>query len=72
MVFLSKNNILWYIKNKSLRFKLDGGGLGELIIASLFDPTWLILAIGTPHHRLKAGFWVSLLKINLEEFFLEL
>ena len=40
--------------------------LGELIIVSLFDPTWLILAVGTPHHGLKAGFWVSWLKINLE------
>ena len=44
--------------------------LGESIITSLFDLTWLVLVVGTPHHELKAGFWVSLLEISLEEYFL--
>ena len=59
MVFLWKNNIVWCKQNKSWRFKLDDGGnffLGELIISSLFDPTWLVLAFGTPHLGLKVGF----------------
>ena len=43
--------------------------LRELIIASLFDLTWLVLVIGTPHHGLKARLWVSWLKINQEEYF---
>ena len=33
---------------------------------SLFDPTSLVLTVGTPHHGLKVGFWVSWLEISPE------
>ena len=42
MIILWKNNILWWRKNKSWRFKIDDDKnflLGNLIIAFLFDPT---------------------------------
>ena len=43
--------------------------LGELIIAYLFDLTWLVLAVGTPHHELKDEFWVSWLETSPKEYF---
>ena len=43
--------------------------LWESIVVFSFDPTWLVLAIGTPHHGLKVEFWVSWLEISLEDFF---
>ena len=50
MVIIWWDNILWWRKNKSLRFKLDDG---ENFLSSLFDMTWLILAVKTPHHGPK-------------------
>ena len=44
--------------------------LKESTVVSLFDPTWLDLAVGTPYHGLKAGFWVSWLEISPEEYLL--
>ena len=46
--------------------------LGKSIVAFSFDLTWLIPAVGTPHHRSKAEFWVSRWEISLEEYFLGL
>ena len=36
----------------------------ELTVASLFDLTWLVFAIGTLHHGSKTKFWVSWLGFN--------
>ena len=48
----------------SLNLIMTGIFLKELIIASLFDLTWLIFSVGTPHHGLKVGLWISSLEIS--------
>ena len=38
---------------------MAGTSLGESTVDVSFNPTWLVLSVGTPHHVLKAKFWVS-------------
>ena len=59
MIILWWYSILWWRKDEGGRFELENGGnffFGESTIVFLFDPTWLVLVVGTPHHASKLNF----------------
>ena len=59
---LCKSTIFRRGQDVGRRLEIEGGGefsLGASTIAVSFNPTWLILIVGTTNHGPRTGLWVS-------------